>query len=439
MLINGIAKQLIEFIPDILGGDGIIPSKEEVLRVVEIPSSGFIINFNDDVWDARKGFAKSRRSQNRIRFDKCNEQARFYVKLYAANEIDNGTKISTLHTTIRLLYKVLNRAIELNYRTNFLFITTHNVTDAINEIYAQSIYDKRMAYVLLIRFLEFMAHDVNMKFNINLVTLNEEKIIIDKEIDKYRNHAHIPDIPDELFDILINKFDDVMRDDEAPLNDRMIAGMLLLDTQLGLRVSEIPALETDCKDEYLCDDGVTRPFITYNSIKAARGDVEALPVKTFCNDIASETVDYLLELRKNCRYANDTDFLLVLEPRGGSSDGDFPVDSNTFSDLAKMLMAKYLRDELRKDWKGIKKVKERAKKDAEYLSIPTLHSFRKHFARVHSTAETPLDYIDCAMSHSPQSDDWDDYNMEEPPKQAVFEQHDMFTEYMKKIIDGDEE
>ena len=68
-----------------------------------------------------------------------------------------------------------------------------------------------------------------------------------------------------------------------------------------------------------------------------------------------------------------------------------------------------------------------------------MDSFRKHFARVHSTAETPLDYIDCAMSHSPQSDDWDDYNMEEPPKQAVFEQHDMFTEYMKKIIDGDEE
>ena len=410
MLINGIAQALVDNIPAYLNND-VVATHELTLRLVEVvPSSHFLCDFNNDTWDAREGFVRSRRVQNVIHFEICNPEFKSFMKGYALQKIDDGTKFSTLHATVRLLAKTLNLAIEKSERRHFIFIKTENVIDAAKELYSQSVYDWTAVLALVKEFFRFLNKEANLKLLISEKELKEEYIRIHNKYRRYAKHRHHPDIPDELFNIIINKCDDVMRNESCPLNDRLLAGMILINSQLGCRQSEIPAMETDCRGYWECEDGVTRPYITYWSIKAARGDVEALPVKTFCNQICDETLSYYLELRKKCIYADKTDFLLVLDPRQGARNGEFPVDANTFCELYKKWMAEYLGDELLKDWKGIGKIKAKTGKyKDEYLSVPTIHSYRVHFMGVHARKGTPLEFIDCAVSHTPQDDLWNAY------------------------------
>ena len=449
MLKNGIATQLIYGIPSPFGDKEVVPSRAEMLRVVQIPTIEHIINFDSDIWDARKGFTMTKSYLNKVNFSNCHPEAKVLVKGFAAQELDDGKKFSTLHGIIPILIRTINAAIEKNGGGHFLFISTQDVLDGMNKIFKNSDYDKLAAFPLVRRFLAFSASTVGIRLNVDEKELKWAQTAFYNEIKDYRSHKPIPDIPDEYFDIIINRCDEVMRDETLPLNDRLIAGIILIDSQLGLRISEVVALEVDCRDLWPCSDGVVRPYIVYNSIKASKGDVESLPVKTFCNPICDETLAYYLELRQRCVYADKTDFLYIRDPRPYSKrNGEFPVSPSAFGEQCQTFFGHYLRDEARKDWGDITRIHTNTRGDEELLSIPSIHSFRKHFFSSLVKAGLPMDYVDAAASHTPSEDLWVPYGVGfKPPSvkelsreqvDSIIGQREMFDAYMNGIINGNE-
>ena len=449
MLKNGIAQQLISGLPSFLGDKGVVPTRTEMLRVVQIPTIEHIINFDSDIWDARKGFTMSKSYLNKVNFTNCHPDAKTLVKGFAAQELDDGKKFSTLHGTIPLLIRTINAAIEENGDGHLLFISTKDVLEGMNRIFKTSKYDKLYAFPLISRFLAFSASTIGIRFNVNEKELKWAQTAFYNEIKGYRSHKPIPDIPDEYFDIIINRCDEVMRDETLPLNDRLIAGMILIDSQLGLRISEVVALEVDCRDMWPCSDGVIRPYIVYNSIKASKGDVESLPVKTFCNPICDEALAYYLELRQRCVYADKTDFLYIRDPHPSChSNGEFPISPSSFNEQYQRFFGRYLREEARKDWGDITRIQTNIRGDKELLSIPSIHSFRKHFFSFLVKAGLPMDYVDAAASHTPSEDLWVPYGVGiKPPSvkelsreqvDSIIGQREMFDAYMNGIINGNE-
>ncbi len=445
MLKNGIAHQLIYGLPSFLGENGVEPTRADMLRVVQIPTIRHIVNFDSDIWDARKGFTMTKSCNNIIKFTNCHPEAKTLIKSFAAQELDDGKKFSTLHGTIPLLIRTMNAAIEESGRGHFYFISTQDVLNGINRIFSNSDYDKLATFTLIERFLKFTASTIDVRLNVNSKELKWARIAFYNEVKDYLKHKPIPDIPDDYFDLIINKCDEVLRDETLPLNDRLIAGIILINSQLGLRISEIVALEVDCRDVWPCSDGVVRPFITYNSIKASRGDVESLPFKTFCNSICEETLEYYLELRKRCIYADKTDFLYVLDPRKGSPcNGEFPVSPGAFNEQYRIFFAHYLREEARKDWGQITRIKTKIRGDEELLSIPSIHSFRKHFFSSLAKAGVPYDFIDAAAAHTPDEDLSHEYTLGYTPPEVkelsreqvdtIIGQRELFDAYMNDIL-----
>lgn len=402
MLRHGVARMIISNIPIWMGGIEIMPAPQDYKRIIDwVPAGHFLVDFQQDRWDFRDGFRMQYRYQNLIDFNSCHEEVKDHVKGFAVKNIDEGTKISTLHTTIRILTQVLNSAITDSRRKMLLFLGTTDVTDAIKKT-QNSLYDQLTAHILISRFVEYLEKEENMHLCIDLKLLDRDKKYVSDRLGARHQHTHHPDIPNELFDELISMFDRVMRDESIALNDRLTAGIMLIDSQIGLRKSELPALETDFFNTYLCDDGIERPYIVYNCIKAAKGDVESIPFTTICTALCRETIEYYMQLRDKCVYAHDTDFLYIQDPvPGRKRNGQFPIDTQTAENIYQRLCIRHIPDVVMKDWKGIKKIKVTRKE--ELYSIPTIHSFRVHFASMLYKAGYPLDFIECAMSHTPNS------------------------------------
>jgi integrase len=191
----------------------------------------------------------------------------------------------------------------------------------------------------------------------------------------------------------------------------MTAGIVLMNTQLGLRCLEILALEKDCIHEYNCGDGLRRYFTTYNCIKGARADVEVIQVKSICTPLLLETWSYMTELRKQSPYSEQSRFLYTLDivQKSNKASELPPVNRDTFVRQYKMFFGTYLKSEIEQDWKGIDRVKLPIRTDRNHYSIPTIHNFRVHFATSLYAQDFPLDLIESIMSHTPQSNSFDSY------------------------------
>ena len=406
MLLNGVARALIKNIPMEMGGIEIIPCKADFLGLTDFPPadlSCWFCDFNDDTWDARKAFRMQWRSENIIRFGQCDERAKYAVKCFVAKCLDNKIKFSTMHSNTRYLIRVINDALQRCPEGKMVLVTADNILDSMRGCF-KDIYSQLYSMQVVKKFVQFVREEMYGFPLVDMVKLNHEILLLSDIASLHHNQKHYQPIPEELFNGLMTMFYDVMHDEDAPLNDRLTSGIMLIDTQLGIRKSEICALETDFLGYHFCDTGVNEPFITYNCIKASRGDLEVVPIQTWCTALCEQTAKEYLELRQRCIYANETDFLYVLDPRNSPRDGTFPVSPQTLATLYSRLCAKYAMDIISRDWKGVNRVNVMGAGYMGKFSIPPIHCYRTTVASMAAVQGLPYDYIECALSHDPNSE-----------------------------------
>ena len=413
MLRNGLARKLIDNIPAYMGGTGIFPEKGGHRVVVEIiPVQGHLVDYRNDEWDFKVGFKYQRRSNLKIRFNKANAEFRTHLKDYAAMLLDTYEwKVSTVGSVISMMSGILNHAVEHSMYEMFILIDTDDIIGAVEHMQAHS-ESRRSAYSHIMRFVEFIRKTQGIILPIDLDEIGRRMTILSDIYRSKRQRKHHKMIPDQFFDAIIQTTDKVMRDETQPFNMRMTAGMLLMNTQLGLRCLEILALEKDCIRDYRSGDGITRHYTVYNSIKPARADVEVIQVKSICTPLLYDTWSYMLDLRDKVPHSKESKFLYTLDhpTASGPICGEVPpVSRDSFINLYKNFYGKYMREYIEQDWKGIDRVMLNSKYDRSLYSIPTIHSFRVHFATSLYTQGFPLDMIESIMSHTPQSNCYDSY------------------------------
>lgn len=409
MLRYGLARQLIANIPEYMGGLDVVPGKGEHKAVVElIPVRGHLVNYRSDVWDFSSGFRYQKNDRLKVNFKKADPQFKDLLKDFAAQLIDTYSyKISTIKGRVDKLTAVFNKALETSGL--FILVDTDAITGTVETLFGNT-EEKRDTYVFVTGFLQFLREDRGLITPVDLEAIRRIMISYGHCISRKRVYNTHKNVPEEYFNAIVRTADRVMRDEREPFNMRMTAGIILTDTQLGLRQAEVLALETDCISGYLCSDGKERPYCTYNCIKAARADTEVVKIKTFCTPLLYDTVEYLNELRKQCDGAEDTDFIYVLNWMPGMRKPvTFPISPGSFIHQYKNFFYRYLREYTLKEWRGIRKVKVVNTDAGAVHAIPTVQNIRVHFATSLYRQGFPLDFIESVMSHTPSGNNYDSY------------------------------
>ena len=395
-----------------MGGIGVSPEKDGYKTLVELmPVQGHLVDYRSDEWDFKDGFKYQRRSNLKIRFDRADEEFRVHLKDYAVMLLDSYEwKVSTVSSVIAMMSSILNHAVNGSAYGMFILLDTEDIISSVEAVISHS-GSRRSAYSHIMRFIEFIRSSHSIFLPVDLDVISKRMTILSDIYRSRRQHNHHKRIPDAFYDSILQTADRVMRDDSQPFNMRMTAGIVLMNTQLGLRCLEILALEKDCIHEYNCGDGLRRYFTTYNCIKGARADVEVIQVKSICTPLLLETWSYMTELRKQSPYSEQSRFLYTLDivQKSNKASELPPVNRDSFIRQYKIFFGTYLKSEIEQDWKGIERVKLPIRTDRNLYSIPTIHNFRVHFATSLYAQDFPLDLIESIMSHTPQSNSFDSY------------------------------
>ena len=394
----GLIRNLVTNVPTLPWEVPVIAPEKASLRIVDcIPEKK--CDYSEDRMDFTQYFRLQRGCRCILDWTKVVEDARPYVKCFSLDNLDGGNKITTETSKILLLRKVLSAAEDNCKSHSFFGLVTDDLITAIETIWPKSMSMQQWAYAVTIEFMDFMNDKTNIRLAVNIMKLEQNRTFLSDILSGYDGEKGAPMITDEHLDALIEGFDRTMRDTTINASDRMTAGICLLNTQLGLRNSEIPAIKIDCLHSIEGNDGVVDDYIIYNSIKAARCGRESIEVKTICTPLAKETVKYLLTLRQNIRGWENNEYLYIQD--NADCRAGLVYKSDLFRNHYKFIMGKYMRDITDRDWPNIKRMSvykmlkshgniEWAKQE---LTIPQIHSYRVTFACQLYAKHVNVDFI----------------------------------------------
>lgn len=383
---NGIASALIVGIPDYLNAAAVKVSERDLKRVVEIIPSTKPAHYDEDLWDFRPMFKYIRNEKNIVDFRSCPEDMKNAVKDYALWALENGNDIISMCSNVRTVISKLKLTKEQTGKP----LSMINDQDIIRTLDGLKIVNKtRCAYAgalyALFKTMTAYGHP-------NLVRQDVLANYYDRlyALAKHEQNKHYEAIPEWYLNKAMTMFYHIMRDESKPLQQRMTAGMMLLDTQVGLRASEIIILSKDCV-RYGDTTNGHRPYIVYRSRKAARNHRESIEVEHVGTDLAFETISYLLELRKLSPHA-DEDYLYV-----DDISKTYPISQETLRRRYAYLVKQYM-PEAEGELPGIKTHKFRT---GETYAVPSIHNYRTTVFSAMADQGVPFLFIEKMMSHHP--------------------------------------
>lgn len=193
---------------------------------------------------------------------------------------------------------------------DFLRYLSNNGINKTNEIYRYTIkeyfqdleiQEKTASYLNEVRNVLINFFDYLSKYNLSYK--NYVKMI--KEIKYNRNGEITPYklIPINYFNSLISLLRRIVIGRESVNEEeRKFAAILLIETQLGLRISELVNLDVNC-----LKDG----FVVYKSYKGAKRDAGYIDVVTPANEFTIDAIYYLIEKCQKERTESKTDLLYL--------------------------------------------------------------------------------------------------------------------------------
>lgn len=407
----GIIKQLVDDIPPFPGlVPEFTPCRSYRDIVDKVPEKK--VHWTQDRMDFRDYYDYSKGDSCILRFEAFPEDVRDYFKCFCLDNIDQGGKATTEAGRLMRLQKVFGEALKQTPTHRFFDIDGVTLSSAIDVQWNDSYKTKMMVYGDILMLLDFFRNELHVFLDINPEYIEDCRTFLSDLTAGYDGEKHSVYLPEEKMEEIIDGLDDVMRDEEVPLHDRITAGMTLLDTQLGLRNAEITALEADCLHEVECLDGKVRDYIVYNALKAVRVGNQATPTKTICTPLAKQTIQYLLELREKVPGHENNRFMYIQNKR--CADGKV-FNKERFRERYRHICAKYLKEIFKNPIPGIglTRVYVTNYKKEKYryvdLYLPNVYCYRVTFASTLYAQGLHIDYINAIMSHKPGSNVDDAY------------------------------
>lgn len=141
-------------------------------------------------------------------------------------------------------------------------------------------------------------------------------------------------IPDTYFNKLVQLLIERMEDSDEYDMIRAYCAMLLIDSQTGLRVSELSLLEANSVETMLIDD-VNYRMIHYKIVKTAKGNTGYTEHITYINDLAYKGYKFLMDFFEENRKERNSNLLFC------SKRGKLPIDTSMFVKYLRKLCVEY--------------------------------------------------------------------------------------------------
>lgn len=370
----------------------------------ELPVPDLAVRFSDEVWDFRPYFKNSNSQSNRLLFTSLPDDIIIYCKFFVLYKVMNGGKISSANLRFIDFRSVIKQILKEQNDKPFPLITTQDIVDAITRRHASASTTHNLLESMY-QIYYFIINNYHLDLPVELDVLKDLGVKMHRVAYDAAEETKIPNIPEEYYNKVLAVAVRIMRDETEEYDMRATACMLVMLTQLGMRLGDLLALRVGCMHSITVKSvGKDAEYIHYTATKPSKPHAPLLEFDMFATPICAEAYKTLENLRKECEFADQYDYLYVLKSTPKTRD-EFPVANRRFNVIYKQLMNKYMSEDATRPWTGIPSTqlelwnKETHTRDKVTLYIPETRQYRVHLCTALYNQGVSLFFIQKYMGH----------------------------------------
>lgn len=307
-----------------------IVSKFKEIRY--IPLSGGNLDYESNCWDFSQ-YTLLTNAHDRFHFESCVEIFRDDLKDYVLLRIlSSNIKISTLYSELVILRHFFN------YLAGTGLYRIDGIDDSDVEKYFISLDISATTFVKRQSVIKEFLKLYDAEHKTEVLTPGIEELCKRMDPSKFKaivKAARRKSIPDDFYNKLLSKLIHIMHDENELSKKRGLAAMLVIDSQTGLRASELSLLEANSIEEVDIDGKIAK-MIKYKIVKSVRGgNNEYINAITYINDISFEAYKVATEVFSENRKNRNTNYLCCFP------EAKLPVYTESYINFMKEVCIKY--------------------------------------------------------------------------------------------------
>lgn len=359
-----------------------------------VPNSDNKITYSENVWDFNEYYKDINSNDYKIDFNKASEDYCDYLKMFVIYKITQKSKVSTIKVRIINFISIIS-AIKSTQNKPFTLITTDDIK---NEIESRDIIlsTKHNLYVATYLIYEFIIKNYELSL---LVDINElhKKSAEDRALSKKEN-TKIPNIPEDYYSVILSKAIETLDNEKASYNRRMTAGLIIIESQTGLRTQDLLGLKvSDIHEKKLPVSDIMCNYLHFQTRKPSKAHSDMLEFDIYASQLCADAFNKMSILRQKCVYRNEP-YLYVLDS-GKKTTNKYPIATNRLQAEYRKFFLEELKDLTCEKWKGITPVKHVQGGKTYKLNIPEIRQYRVHLATALYNNGVSLNYIKKYLGH----------------------------------------
>lgn len=359
-----------------------------------VPNSDNKITYSENVWDFNDYYKDINSKDYIIYFNKVSEDYRDYLKMFVIYKITQKSKVSTIKTRIFCFISIIS-AIKNEQNKPFSLITTDDIK---NEIESRNIISstKHNLYVAAYLIYEFIIKNYELSLPVDINEL-QKKSAEDRAISK-KESTKIPNIPEDYYSIILTKTIETLDNENASYNRRMTAGLIIIETQTGLRTQDLLGLKvSDLHEKKLPVSDVMCNYLHFQTRKPSKAHSDMLEFDIYASQLCADAFNKMSILRKKCVYKNEP-YLYVLDSSKNSTN-KYPIETNRLRIEYRKFFLEELKNLTCEKWEGITPVNHIQGGKTYKLNIPEIRQYRVHLATALYNNGVSLNYIKKYLGH----------------------------------------
>lgn len=359
-----------------------------------VPNSDNKITYSENVWDFNDYYKDINSKDYIIYFNKASEDYRDYLKMFVIYKITQKSKVSTIQTRIFCFISIIS-AIKNEQDKPFSLITTDDIK---NEIESRNIISstKHNLYVAAYLIYEFIIKNYELSLPVDINEL-QKKSAEDRAISK-KESTKIPNIPEDYYSIILTKAIETLDNEKVSYNRRMTAGLIIIETQTGLRTQDLLGLKvSDLHEKKLPVSDVMCNYLHFQTRKPSKAHSDMLEFDIYASQLCADAFNKMSILRKKCAYKNEP-YLYVLDSSKNSTN-KYPIETNRLRIEYRKFFLEELKNLTCEKWEGITPVNHIQGGKTYKLNIPEIRQYRVHLATALYNNGVSLNYIKKYLGH----------------------------------------
>ena len=349
--------------PKFMAGESYI-DYADIFAVVFSKSNGKKIDFNAEKWDFSESVETANPSQLKINFRGYSDSIVLMLKFFAIYQLSFKNKISSTCQNVSNVLRCLDLQDDL---LDIEYLDIDDVYGKVIESRKTDVY-KRSLLTAFYLFLIFVRDNYDITFdNYNFPKLKVDIATLSLDAVKY------PLIDWELYNKMMNTALEISYDESRSCDLRILASILVIHMQTGLRTSDVLILKNDDLIQTSAPDNQIMYSMKYKETKTSEKDFERI-IECDISKEAGEAFLNIIALKNEEGIQNP--YLFAFK------SGQKPIDSMDYNRAYSTYMYNYMNEECFKPYENsvFRKLRVLGGKYGngayQYMCIPSLHSFR---------------------------------------------------------------